>query len=356
MKLQIKPTYQFIVRNKLILLVLLSILLVFAGVLVGINESIKITEWYKPFFQKYTDMVASLSVFLLSFSDSNVSYLPESSAVLFNTIYVSLHLNFALRYYIYSTLILLLLPGKYLKSVLLIILTFLLYYVLSVLKCTTEVLMVNRDATAVTDFIIAIRPLSLLFLLNYKLKLNNFTSNLYGKLKDKINEKLDLPFLTFLSLTILLIPVGRFFELLNLNFFSHLILVISQQINSLLGYNTVICDNFLIFQKYSVYLGKQCLGIGLDIMFVFLVFAIKSNWLHKLIYSVMGVLIMILMNSVRISYILIHLYKNGSYQLAVDAHELSNYFFYSVVFILILIYIFWFRNLKISTKKQFGNV
>ena len=356
MKPQIKLTYQFIVRNKLILLVLPSILLVFAGLLIGVNESIKITEWYRPLFQKYTDAVANLSVFFLSFSDSSVAYFPESLTISFDKIYIPLHLNFALRYYIYSTLILLLLPGKYLKSVLLLILTFLLYYVLSVLKCTTEVLMVNRDATAVTDFIIALRPLSLLFLLNYKLKLNNFTSSLYGKMKGKINEKLDVPFLTFFSLTILLIPAGRFFELLNLNFFSHFILVISQKINSLLAYNTVIYDNFLILQKYSVYLGKQCLGIGLDIMFVFLVFAIKSNWLHKLIYSVLGVLVMILMNSVRISYILIHLYKNGSYQLAVDAHELSNYFFYSVVFILILIYIFWFRDLKISIKKQFGNV
>ncbi len=351
MKTIIKNSGKLVVQNKLIFVAIFSVVLLFIFVLFGVNESIKFTDWYKPFFQKYTDLVANLSAFILSFLNSNVSYVPETFTINYSSTPVLLHLNFALRYYIYSTLILLLLPGKYLKSVFVLLLTFLLYFILSSLKCTAEVLMVSRDATAVTDFIIALRPLSLLFLLNYKLKLNNYTLNLYGKIKNKINDKLDVPFLTFLSLTILLIPVGRFFELLNLNFFSHLILVLSQYINTFLGYTTTVSDNFLILQRYSVYLGKQCLGIGLDIMFVFLVFAIKSNLLNKLIYSVMGVMVMVLMNSVRISYILIHLFKNGSYQLALDAHELSNYFFYSVVFILILIYIFWFRDLKISTKK-----
>ena len=47
------------------------------------------------------------------------------------------------------------------------------------------------------------------------------------------------------------------------------------------------------------------------------------------------------------------LYKNkGSYDLILEIHDISNVYFYIIVFLLVLLYVFWFQDIKILNKKR----
>ncbi|HOR40129.1 MAG TPA: exosortase/archaeosortase family protein [Paludibacteraceae bacterium] len=196
----------------------------------------------------------------------------------------------------------------------------------------------------------------LVVLLLLKFQLFEFSSNYIKSLNDKIQLKFSLSligmitiipmFVNFHKILDLIAPYGTFNWLLNI------ILWLSQKFMFLIGYSeTIIVNNYLYLGINYVGVGAQCLGIGIMTSFSLLILLIRSSLINKLTYIVFGMFVMIIMNSVRIVFLLLHLYKHQSYQLAMDAHDLSNYFFYIVVFLLFLGYILWFQYVPLFRGK-----
>lgn len=87
-------------------------------------------------------------------------------------------------------------------------------------------------------------------------------------------------------------------------------------------------------------------------LFIILVSIIKSDWLNKFIYIIIGINILIFANAVRIVAILLHIYLNKIQgDLIEDYHGISNNFFYILVFIMLLIYTRWFADIKFRKQK-----
>lgn len=134
---------------------------------------------------------------------------------------------------------------------------------------------------------------------------------------------------------------------------TNLILYLSNNILHAIGYASYSVGRYIFLEKNWVFLANSCLGIGLIATFIFLIFIIKSNWINKILYMLVGTLFIILMNALRISLLLVYVYKNnGNYSLSVEVHDLSNYFFYVIVFVLFLLYIYWFQNIHFGRKKK----
>lgn len=309
-------------------------------------------QYYKDFFQLFTNIVGMTTSGLLSVFYSNVNYIADIQSVKIDGSVIFLHSNFALRYYIYCAVVLFLIPGNYKKSFYLFLLSLFFLTFISVAKCFFEIVLYKPDPTIPNDIIISFRSLLIFYLLIFKLKANERLRKYYEKFRNTINEKLNIDILLLIVFVIIIVPFSRLLEYFEFESFVNLILNLSHYINKLVGYDTKIIQNYIFLNTNWVYLGKQCLGYGIDIMFVFLVFSIRSEMFNKILYSIFGLVILIVMNAVRISFILVHLFINGRYAMGVDAHDLSNYFFYTVVFILMLIYIFWFKDLNLNVFKK----
>ena len=196
--------------------------------------------------------------------------------------------------------------------------------------------------------------LFILFLL--KLQFFEFTSHYVKLLNHKIKSKFSLSligmiiiipvFINFHKIIDVIAPYGTFNWLLTI------ILWLSQKFMFLLGYSeTIIVNNLIYLGINYVGVGAQCLGIGIMTSFTLLILLIRSSMINRLFYIFFGIIFMIMMNSLRIVFLLLHLHKNQSYQLAMDAHDLSNYFFYIVVFLLFLGYILWFQYVPLFRGK-----
>jgi exosortase/archaeosortase family protein len=340
-------------KNKFFALGLLTVLVFLLLFLIGGHSAIKHIDVYQSFFDFYTRAVGSVTKMLLSLTGSEVEYLSERQSLVMNGIVIPMYLNFALRFHIYATAILFLLPKDYLKSSILLLLSFFVLFLISSLKCAFEVRFFDSYGSFLADIMTSLRVVLLLCLITYKININESLKIIYLKANLFIREKIVFNIFQALFLLSVITPVFSLIQYYaqtnlkaELSAFSNVLLFISQSILTILNYNTHIVDRYIYLDKYAVNLGDPCLGLVVTLTFIFIICSIKSNWLNKLIYLFVGSFVMMLMNSIRIAYLLLHLHKYGHYALTMEVHDLSDYFFYTIVFIMIIIYIVWFQNIR----------
>ena len=336
-------------------------LLVFAILILVVmlfNDNIRALDFYQNFFNLYTDWVGKTTVLLIRLFHPDAVF-ESGSLITHGTYSYMLHSNFALRYHVFIFLILFLLPGNLKKSILYFLLSVLLLFVISVLKCFTEVLSPNELGLALAELITTNRNLLLILALSYKIKINSFLLQVYLKVEEFLKEKLVLSLFTFVVILIYVTPLSSVIEELSyssleswFDAFTDLLLFISGAFLELLNYQPRIVDKMIYIDNYWVYLGRPCLGIGLMITFLFIIMNIKSKLENRVVFILIGYIIIIVMNAVRIAFVLLHLVKHGDYKLTLTVHDLSDYFFYVVVFVMILSYLNWFQYLKIFPSKK----
>ncbi len=334
------------------LLVALFLLLLF---LIGGNSAVKHIDVYQSFFDAYSHLVGRTSALVLNLFRGDAGYLPEQRGIVLHGKLIPLYLNFALRYYVYVAAVLFLLPKEYLKSFWLLLFSFFMLFIISCFKCIFEVGFYDSYGSFFADITTTLRPVLLLCLISCKISMNESFKKIYIKANGFVREKIVFSIFQALMLLLVVTPVFSLIQYYaqtnlkeELSAFSKVLLFISQSILTVMSYNTHIVDRYIYLDKYAVYLGDPCLGVVVTLTFIFIICSIKSNWLNKLIYLFLGSFVMMLMNSVRIVYLLLHLNKYGHYTLTMEVHNLSDYFFYTVVFIMILIYILWFQNIRFS--------
>jgi exosortase/archaeosortase family protein len=238
-----------------------------------------------------------------------------------------------IKFYILLIFVLLLFNRNFKKSIGLLFFGVSLLIALTVLRFSGEIILSSTWSFWVTNLVFYLRWILILFILASKGKEYPIFRETYNKIAAKTRERFSIP----LYLIILLIPIFlKLNHLIDTNAYIistepllQLILQISHSIMHLIGFpETVIQNgNCLYLGINYVCVGFPCLGLGIMTSFTLLILLIRSPWLNRISYILFGLGVMILMNSIRVVYLLIHLYKNQSYQLAMDAHDLSNYFF-----------------------------
>lgn len=190
-----------------------------------------------------------------------------------------------------------------------------------------------------------------------KLRLFNNINYYFNTLNKRANERFSVSILVLIVFLPFFIHIHKIIDLIsiesNLAILLNQILYLSHKTLTLVGYpEAIIVNNCLYLDINYVCVGTQCLGIGIMTSFSFLILLIRSSWLNKLFYILMGISVIICMNAVRMSYLLIYIYKNKRYDLAMEVHDLSNYFFYAVVFLMFLVYILWFQYIPFIKKRK----
>jgi exosortase/archaeosortase family protein len=141
---------------------------------------------------------------------------------------------------------------------------------------------------------------------------------------------------------------------LFVNALSYLILWLSNAMLWLLGFGEAyVYDKYILLDNYWLYLGTNCLGVGLMVVFSSLIFAIRSPLANKLLFVITGLILLIGMNAARIVGILLYISQNKIPQhLIEDYHNMSNNMFYVVTFVIILFYINKFQYINLDFNKK----
>ncbi len=319
---------------------------------------------YVPFYdtilKTYALLLGNTSALLLNLTGHPATYDLSADLLALNTgkgIAIQHHL--ALKFYVYLLLILLPLTARKLQSILLFIAGTFILFAVAVTR-NVALVMVNETTTHLVMALSYLARFSLLWLaVMYRIRIHPQLTSLYQTVSQRFNERFHLSPATLLYLIFVATSVMSLIDMFLIQsdssfsaFMSTLILSLSETIFRLMNYQVVIDGNYIWLGNVWVFLGSPCLGIGVMTLFTSLILIIRSKWINKLIYILFGLVFLTLMNALRVVYILVHLYKNGDYTLNLEAHDLSNYFFYSVVFALLMIYIYWFQDINFKIKSK----
>lgn len=106
-----------------------------------------------------------------------------------------------------------------------------------------------------------------------------------------------------------------------------------------LGYESYVDSHYLVGDKGNIYMAKYCLGI--KTMMIFMVFILMTGMrnIPKLIFISIGLILIHIVNIIRFVLLFIYLQNNEDYTLAMDQHDIYNYFVYGFIFILWIIWL-----------------
>ncbi|MBP6610556.1 MAG: hypothetical protein KA206_05640 [Paludibacter sp.] len=292
---------------------------------------------------------------------NGVSFDAATGNFIYNNKIIQTASSLALKYYFIVFGILAIAPRNYIKSVLVLCVAFIALYISNVLKYLNDVFTPSELMSFLYWVNVSLRYLIVYLVLKYKIDQHSFSRNAFVKLDVAIQTIFEITLHRLLLLICMVPAFAAFFDWFLLDKWtafvdglSALILGLSELLLHGIGFSEAfVVDKTINLHNYWLYLGTNCLGVGLMIVFSILIFSIKSPLLNRMIYIPIGIVFIILLNAIRIDAILLHITLNQTPQhLIVDYHDLSNNVYYIVVFLFILVYIGWFQNLKIGKRKS----
>lgn len=336
-----------------------SILFIFfcvAFYIFGASSIIYTSALYQTVTGYLIHTIAYLTTILIRLFGFNVNLFLESNTLIYGNEIINISNRLGVKFYILLFFILILFPNNIKKSLYLYVIGMFSLIFLTTIRISGEILLTDIWSFWLTNLVFYLRWILIISFIAIRANDFPWLINSFNKISDRTKENLSPPLFLLILISPILISIHRVidmsFYIFDYDFLLNTILLLSGYFMEMLGYPDTIIKfgNCIYLENNYVCVGAPCLGVGIMISFTFLIVIIRSFWINKIIYIFIGLFVMTLMNSFRIVYLLIHLYKNQSYQLAMDVHDLSNYFFYIITFSLILIYILWFQNLNLYKK------
>ncbi|OIP83165.1 MAG: hypothetical protein AUK44_05895 [Porphyromonadaceae bacterium CG2_30_38_12] len=284
------------------------------------------------------------------------SYHAESGLITHKTVSFNPISSLAIKFYFIAFALLFTKPRKLKKTFLVLLSSFFLFYTLTILRYANDIYATEAYKPLFFTMIVAARYLILYAILKYKIALHPRAASLYTSIDIQIRESFIFSLSTLLMIVSGLPFLTGIFDWFLLDkwgalviFLSHFILWMSNISIALLGYpQAFVTGSYLVLNNYWVYLGTNCLGVGLMVVFGVLVFSIKSNIVNRIVFTTLGIAMLLLMNALRIAIILKHIYNNQLPQHEIeDYHNMSNNIYYIFVFLIIVVYIKWFQFIRI---------
>ena len=349
-----RQIYLYLSQNKQQVFLLLFVLLLISFVHLFGWDIIATTGFYKNFCNNFNLFTANLIIFLSNLLGNHPHYLPGTVQMWLDDTIVNLIMPVgSYKFYFVGFILLFIVPLKYYKYSLLIIVLSILFIAFRAAIITIFHLIFPHDLILLLwiDQLIYIPMfVILLFVANKNPIFKPFFKKLNYLFKPLIIVSLPTLVLMLLLLTplsrIILTYVGREFiaELTTTT------LKISKILMEWFGYETVVSTKYIFLGKFWLSLEQPCLGIGVATIVVILVATVKSDWKNKVVFLIIFNLLFVLMNSIRLAVLLITIknsYLTGLKK--VELHDDITYFMYFFAFISFLIYYFWFQDLKFKS-------
>lgn len=299
--------------------------------------------------QSYKHFLCNASVFLFEYFGFQVKaycvhnyfYLEDLQIFLINDTFL------LLRYHILSVIILLFLKAKVVKRLALILGVTSVMILLNILRIFFIQYFVLKYASEFNHhllyhllWLMVIVGISILVL-----KSHIKTINSYDEIKQRLSTKdwylirAGLVFALYFILTI----IFRLYESLYYSLYdiaSYVILYASSLFLNMFNYSANVAGRSLLNSNAWIYLGDACVGMQTMGVFIAFIIVFKGKTLNKIIYSTIGVLVILLLNVFRISALFIYLAENeNTYKLNIDLHDSFNYVIYAAVLLMWWIYL-----------------
>lgn len=268
------------------------------------------------------------------------------------------------RFYIFAFLLIYIFPVKRNYNFLFFLGATLFLLILTVVKLLLE-FTIDKE-TQIFSYYFSIDLVNICFnmaiycLIFYKIRNHNFINTQYLKFDTIVRRQFQFSLQTLILILLLIRPVSGFVDSVIFNQESHFVQKLTQYILwestmllKLFQFSPALHGNSIYLGNCWVYLGSACLGIKLMMLYSLVIFSIRSCWVNRALYSFLGVLLILWLNAIRIVIFLVHLYQNkGNYNMSLNVHDLSNYIFYPAVFLLVLGYLFWFKDVNFRVSKR----
>lgn len=151
----------------------------------------------------------------------------------------------------------------------------------------------------------------------------------------------------------ILLGIFQFLPWINLIFNT------THQILAWFGYESTVEPFYLLGKNGNIYMAKGCLGIKTTYLYVAFIILTGEGINRKLLVSLIGVIIINIVNILRFVFLFIHLQNHGKYLWNIEVHDLFNVLVYSLIFILWIIWLEWFTDiwpyLKADKSKKLNN-
>lgn len=340
-----------------------AVLVILLLVLFTVKDEIKSLSYYEYASNVYARIVGVSVSKSLTFWGYESSYsLTYDMLTLQGIEKFGIQGNLAIKFYIFLALVLIPFSTKPFRAILYTLIGALVLFIISVSQLAGSALLSERAAHSLVAGSYILRFLLVGAAILYRIYEHKQLRLWFQLIHQQFGKlfQLPLPVFLFLFLTSVywmsiidrtLIHPGSNFVI----HYSHLLLSITNWLVELANYQPVVSGCYIWLDNVWVYLGSPCLGVGIISLFTALILIIRSKTINKFLFITFGIVLLVLMNAVRIAFILLHLYHHGKYTLSLEIHDLSNYFFYAIVFLLLLIYIVWFQHLTFTLKKTYTN-
>ncbi len=266
----------------------------------------------------------------------------------------------AIKFYAVAFAILFFWPKKIKQTILVFIGASVAFYVLVLLRFMNDFFTPTDLSGFFFSVVVGLRYLVVYLVIKYKIGLHSFLTDYFNKIDVKVQSAFHLSFhklLIIVALVPAITGVFDWFLIAKWNYFvvlSNFILWLSNGILWLAGYREAyVYGNYILLGNYWLYLGTNCLGVGLMVVFTSLIIAIRSPLLNRLVFIIAGLVLLLFLNALRIAGILLYIYTDQTPQhLIEDYHDQSNNLFYFVVFVIMLFYINKFQFVKLGVGKK----
>ncbi len=187
---------------------------------------------------------------------------------------------------------------------------------------------------------------------------NSFLAAFYQYLQKLFEPHLIISINKLVVLLLLLTPVPRiimtyFNNASPMNALTKITLEISRFFLELLGYFPQIETKLISLNRFWIQLEHPCLGIGVFTIIAILICTTKSPFINKLLYIPLAFVAMTVINSIRLSLLLIYLQSGKDNMLdMLTLHDYATYFMYVVAFALFILYVYLIQDIKLSLAKK----
>ncbi len=348
---------KFVNRNSAfvikILVFFIALILLFTVAKSVFNNSF----FYKNLLISYAHSIASVLQFLFG----NISFDTSNGYIIYEQKIIHTISGLAVKYYAIVFAILFFIPRNIAKTLFVFGLAMVALYVLAVIRFINDLFAIDNLGGFFFSVVVGLRYLIVYFVIKYKIGLHASLSNQFDKIDIKVQETFHFSFHKLLIIIALVPAITGFFDWFLINDWnlfvdalSYLILWISNAMLWLLGFGEAyVYGKYILLDNYWLYLGTNCLGVGLMVVFGSLILAIRSPLVNRVVFVVTGLFLLIVMNAVRIIGILLYISQNKIPQhLIEDYHNMSNNFFYLIVFVIILFYINKFQYIHLRNNKK----
>jgi len=349
------PFTHILQKKRQFLLLLFVLLLVCIGLICW--QFIIQTTFYQYLINYYIKFTGQLTVLIANLIGQHVTFEIRNFLLSFNGKFHPLTMPIAAyRFYFIGFILLLIVPFKEYKSSFLLIISSLLFIALRSAIISIIQLIYPQDMILLL-WIDPLIYLPMFVIVLFVSKKNKIIKPLYDKTCTLFRPLLNVSFPALIFIFLLATPIPRvvlnYLDIGIIEGLTTMTLEISKVMLKWFGYETVLIANFLFLGKFWLQLEQPCLGIGVVTIVWIMVCFTNSYWLNKSLFLIVFSLLFVIMNSIRLSVLLLIIkqtYLTGINK--VELHDNITYFTYLFAFISLLIYYFWFQDIKWRSNKM----